>query len=97
MPQSVGAWAKHTNFREDTRAPLIIKAPGAAVRTSQALVEHVDFMATLLELAGLDAVPTCPEDAPWTVDRCTEGTSFVPLLKADVPWKNASYSQRDAA
>ena len=96
MAEVPGAWAKHTNFREDTRAPLIIKAPGAAVRTSEALVEHVDFMATLLELAGLDAVPLCPEAEPWTVPRCTEGVSLVPLLEADIRWKNASYSQYSA-
>ena len=87
------AWAKHTDFRTDTNSPLIIKAPGVVGRSSNALVEHVDLMATLVELAGLEHVPLCPEKEPWATARCTEGTSLVPLLQAEVPWKNASYSQ----
>lgn len=47
---------------------------------TDALVEHVDIMATLLEAAGLDAMPLCPESSPWEVAKCTEGTSFMKLI-----------------
>lgn len=79
-----GAWCKHTNFENDTRAPLIFGAPGqrAAGRHSRALVEFVDIYPTLCELAGLPLPPHL------------EGTSFAPLLDApDRPWKKAAFSQ----
>ncbi|MEQ9070246.1 MAG: sulfatase-like hydrolase/transferase, partial [Gimesia chilikensis] len=48
-------WCKHTNFENDTRVPLIIRAPGmqAQGKTSEALVEFVDIYPTLCDLAGL--------------------------------------------
>lgn len=79
-----GEWCKHTNFENDTRAPLICAAPGqkSAGRHSAALVEFVDIYPTLCELAGLPS-PTH-----------LEGTSFAPLLDApDRPWKRAAFSQ----
>jgi iduronate 2-sulfatase len=91
-----GAWAKHTNWREDTNSPMMLRIPGktdGGVR-SNALVDHVDVMATLVEAAGLAPLETCPEKEPWTVPRCTEGTSFLPLVASpERIWKNASFSQ----
>ena len=39
------AWCKHSNFENDTNAPLIIRAPGrkAAGGATKALVEFVDI------------------------------------------------------
>ncbi len=79
-----GAWCKHTNFENDTRAPLICCAPGqkAAGRHSRALVEFVDIYPSLCELAGLP------------VPSHLEGTSFAPLLDApERSWKKAVFSQ----
>lgn len=79
-----GAWCKHTNFENDTRAPLICSAPGqkAAGRHSRALVEFVDIYPSVCALAGLPLPPHL------------EGTSFAPLLDApDQPWKAAAFSQ----
>jgi arylsulfatase A-like enzyme len=79
-----GAWCKHTNFENDTHAPLICCVPGqkAAGRHTQALVEFVDIYPSLCELAGLPL----PSDL--------EGTSFAPLLDApEQPWKKAAFSQ----
>lgn len=79
-----GAWCKHTNFENDTRAPLICSAPGqkAAGRHSPALVEFVDIYPSLCALAGLP------------LPAHLEGTSFAPLLDApDQPWKPAAFSQ----
>jgi iduronate 2-sulfatase len=91
-----GAWAKHTNWREDTNSPMMLRIPGktdGGVR-SNALVDHVDVMATLVEAAGLAPLETCPEQEPWLVPRCTEGTSFLPLVASpERAWKNASFSQ----
>jgi arylsulfatase A-like enzyme len=52
-----GLWGKTTNFELDTRAPLIVSAPGMKARggRSRALVEFVDIYPTLVDLAGLKA------------------------------------------
>jgi len=78
------AWCKHSNVENDTRAPLLLSAPGmknVGSRTD-ALVEFVDVYPTLAELAGLPL----PEKL--------EGVSLRPLL--DDPkraWKPAAFSQ----
>ncbi len=78
------SWCKHTNFENDTQAPLIIRAPGqkAPGSKTRALVEFVDIYPTLCELAGLDL----PDHL--------EGTSAAPLLDdPDQPWKAVALSQ----
>jgi choline-sulfatase len=78
------AWAKHTNFENDTRAPLIISAPRMkqAGTKTDALVEFVDIYPTLAELASLP------------LPKHLEGQSLKPLLiKPDRPWKDAAFSQ----
>lgn len=78
------AWAKHTNFENDTRAPLIISAPAMkhAGAKSEALVEFVDVYPTLAELAGLP------------LPSHLEGVSLKPLLEQpDRAWKSAAFSQ----
>jgi iduronate 2-sulfatase len=77
-------WAKHSNVEDDTRAPLLISAPGmkGAGRTTEALVEFVDMYPTLADLAGLSK--------PVNL----EGVSFKPLLDDPmIPWKSAAFSQ----
>lgn len=79
-----GAWAKHTNFEESNRCPLIVRMPGQATagQPCHALVELVDIYPSLCALSG---IPT-PEDL--------DGVSFHPLLdKPDLPWKTAAFSQ----
>jgi len=79
-----GEWCKHTNFENDTRAPLICSAPGqkAAGRHSRGLVEFVDIYPTLCELAGLP------------LPSHLEGASFARLLDApETEWKRAVFSQ----
>ncbi len=78
------AWAKHTNFENDTRAPLIISSPRMkqAGTQTEALVEFVDVYPTLAELAGLP------------LPSHLEGQSMKPLLiNPDRPWKEAVFSQ----
>ncbi len=78
------SWAKMTNHLIDTRAPLIVRAPGKAApgtRLNQ-MVEFVDIYPTLSELAGL---PTPTH---------LQGMSAVPLLADSArPWKTATFSQ----
>lgn len=64
-------WGKVTRFEECARTPLIVRVPGMTRpgAVTQALVEHVDFYPTLLELCGLKP------DGPL------QGRSFVPVLK----------------
>lgn len=78
------AWCKHTNFENDTRAPLIIRAPGQKAPGGQtaALVEFVDIYPTLCDLAGLPK------------PRHLEGSSAARLLdQPNQPWKSAAFSQ----
>ncbi len=75
-------WGKTTNYELDTRAPLIIDAPGAGAGECDALVEFVDIYPTLLDCCGLP-----PRDD-------LEGLSLAPLLQQPrLPWKSAAFSQ----
>jgi uncharacterized sulfatase len=65
-----GWWNKNTLFERTCRAPLLIVAPGVkGGRTSRSIVEFVDLMPTLAELAGLVPPPGLA------------GTSLVPVLR----------------
>ena len=77
-------WCKQTNYEIDTRAPLMIRAPGAKSngKPSDALVEFVDVYPTLCELASLP------------VPKVLEGMSLVPLLDDSAATvKDAAFSQ----
>ncbi|MFO7692826.1 MAG: sulfatase [Vicinamibacterales bacterium] len=78
------SWAKMTNYEIDTRAPLIVRAPGRVTSgvVTNRLVEFVDIYPTVAELAGLPVPPAL------------EGASLVPLMATpDRPWKQAVFSQ----
>ena len=77
-------WCKQTNYEIDTRAPLMIRAPGMKANgtSSSALTEFVDIYPTLCELASLP------------IPDALEGTSLLPILKAESPGvKDAAFSQ----
>jgi iduronate 2-sulfatase len=80
-----GSWGhKHCNYEMAVRAPLLVAAPGMNARgqSTSALVEFVDFYASLAELAGLPAPAR------------HEGLSFAPLLDTPArPWKSAAFSE----
>ncbi|MBL9117004.1 MAG: sulfatase-like hydrolase/transferase [Verrucomicrobiaceae bacterium] len=79
-----GGWCKQTNYEIDTRAPLMIRAPGARANGQKcdALVEFVDIYPTLCELAGLP------------VPKTLEGISLKPLLDSSAAKvKDAAFSQ----
>lgn len=78
-----GMWCKHTNYENDTNAPLIIAAPGrASGKATTGLVEFVDIYPTLAALCGLPR----PEGL--------EGASLVPLLDdPSTAGKSAVFSQ----
>ena len=90
-----GEWAKHTNFELCTHAPMMVHVPGLTdhgVITEQ-LTEFVDLFPTLVEAAGLPHIPLCPEKIAH-VETCTEGVSFVPLMKDPKrTWKKGAFSQ----
>jgi len=65
-----GMWAKHTNYEQAARIPLVIAAPGLAEGdATEALVESVDLYPTLCELAGIET--------PQNLD----GASLAPVLR----------------
>lgn len=77
-------WCKQTNYEVDTRAPLMIRAPGAKAngRPCQSLVEFVDVYPTLCELARLP------------VPKTLAGRSLTPLLAdPESSVKDAAFSQ----
>ena len=78
------AWCKHSNVENDTRAPLLIVAPGlkTAGAKTDALVEFVDIYPTLAELCGLP------------LPNHLEGTSLAPILRdQSAAVKTAALSQ----
>eukprot|EP01065_Artemidia_motanka_P017171 TRINITY_DN2070_c0_g1_i1.p1 TRINITY_DN2070_c0_g1~~TRINITY_DN2070_c0_g1_i1.p1 ORF type:complete len:438 (+),score=136.17 TRINITY_DN2070_c0_g1_i1:333-1646(+) len=80
-----GEWRKMTNFELATRVPLIVRVPwlGNAPARSSALVELVDVLPTVADLAGI-ALP----------NETFDGTSFVPVLAgAAEQTKDAAFSQ----
>ena len=86
-----GWWAKHTNYEQATRSPLIVRTPGMQdLGTAGALtntpMELVDIYPTLIDLCGL---PKFPQPQGLRL----EGESFVPLLEdVNQPWRKAAFS-----
>jgi arylsulfatase A-like enzyme len=74
-------WGKATAFETALRIPLIVRVPGITERGSRSeIVETVDILPTLCELAGLPA------------PKQTQGTSFAPLLSGRDPgWKQNAF------
>lgn len=79
-----GGWCKQTNYEIDTRAPLMIRLPGAKANGTRtdALAEFVDIYPTLADIAGLPV----PEEL--------QGVSLKPLLTGEAAKvKDAAFSQ----
>jgi len=76
------SWGKNMVFEPAARVPLIISAPGSrkGQRCDQ-VVELVDLFPTLLELCGMDSMPTL------------EGRSLVPALHGEYLTKAAGFTQ----
>lgn len=78
-----GLWSKYTLFESSTRAPFIVRVPGAAGNSKPCpgIIEFVDLVPTLCDLSGLERPANL------------EATSFAPLLSnPDRPWKKAAYT-----
>lgn len=84
-----GFWAKHSNFEQATRSPLIISYPGIPNpgAANDNVVELVDIYPTLCDLAGLPA-PNQP------AGLALQGASMAGILKdPQAPWSNLAFSQ----
>jgi choline-sulfatase len=81
-----GWFDKRLMFDESLQMPMLIRWPSVipAGGTCDAMVTNVDFAATFLEMAGLDAASALPT---------SQGRSFLPVLRGDeVPdWPDAVY------
>lgn len=78
-----GLWSKYTLFESSTRAPVIVRVPGAAGngKPCAGIIEFVDLVPTLCDLSGLERPANL------------EGTSFAPLLSdPGRPWKKAAFT-----
>lgn len=80
-----GLWKKRLFYEANVRAPFILAGPGLTEgKTIDAPVEFVDFLPTLLELAG--------GQPPRDID----GESLVPLMSgARASWREAVFSEID--
>jgi iduronate 2-sulfatase len=78
-----GRWAKHTQFEQAMRSPLLVRLPGHQKihGESRALLESVDIYPTLCDFAGLK-----------TPDFL-EGESFLPVVEGKANGKQAAFSQ----
>ena len=78
-----GRWAKHTQFEQAMRCPLIVRLPGhhSVTGTTEAIVESVDIYPTLCQFAGLET--------PSFLD----GESFLPVMEGKSNGKPAAFSQ----
>ncbi|MCX6327748.1 MAG: sulfatase-like hydrolase/transferase, partial [Bacteroidia bacterium] len=93
MLGDLGLWFKGVMYEGSTRIPLIMKMPEnksfANYRqtgiTEEHLVENIDVMPTLLELAGIE------------IPLSIEGTSMVPLLNGMITnWSEDVYAERNS-
>jgi arylsulfatase A-like enzyme len=77
-----GFWGKHNTMHLALRVPLIVRVPGKAPGTTQALVQTNDLYPTLCDLAGIAA--------PDTV----QGRSFAGWLGPEgKPFRDSAYSR----
>ena len=81
-------WAKHSNFDNATRTPLIVRVPGMQkTGNSHTPVGLVDVFPTLVDLCSLP-YPKQPNGLHL------EGTSLLPLIQdPSQPWKKGVFSQ----
>jgi arylsulfatase A-like enzyme len=87
-----GFWAKHSNYEQAARAPLIVRAPGmstigTAGKVCDTPVEFVDIYPTLVDLAS-QPLPAQPAGLEL------QGSSLRPLMEdPEQPWKKAAFTQ----
>ena len=83
-----GFWAKHSNFENATRTPLIIRVPGMEhTGNFNTPVGLIDVFPTLVDLCSLP-YPKQPNGLQL------EGTSLLPLIEDPTqPWKKGVFSQ----
>ena len=90
----LGEFGKKTNFERATRSPLLIRDPiayqaGIPSSKTSALVEFVDIMPTLIDLAiGSEYVPKiCPVNSS-NIKSCTEGESLRSIMENPMKTKD---------
>ena len=88
-------WTKHALWHTLTLVPLLLHVPGVTRGgETDGIVELVDLLPSLVDAAGLGAVPACPRAAPWATPICADGKSFMPLVREPRrPWKRYALSQ----
>lgn len=85
-----GWWFSH-GFRttpDQIHVPFILRAPGVSPGRRSELVHHVDVAPTLLELAGLDALP---QAKGLDVSKGSRGLERAGWLFADVGFETSAY------
>lgn len=80
-----GLFLKFCMYEQSVHVPFCISGPGVEPQKCEHLIEHIDLMPTLFEIAGIEAAVSC------------RGRSLCPFFKAglDQPedWRKQVYSQ----
>ncbi len=78
-----GRWAKHTQFDQAMRCPLMVRLPGhhKVKGETQAIAESLDIYPTLCDFAGIE------------IPDFVEGESLVPVIEGQWEGKAAAFSQ----
>ena len=91
-------WTKHALWHTLTLVPLLLHVPGVTRGgETDGIVELVDLLPSLVDAAGLGAVPACPRAAPWATPICADGKSFMPLVRELAARGSATRSRSTAA
>lgn len=60
-----GAWFKMSFHERSARVPLVVAGPGVATGTVPNVCSHLDFLPTLLDIAGAEPVTDLPGRSLW--------------------------------
>lgn len=93
-----GVWDHKALLETVTRVPLILRGPGLpAGKRVSGFAEHVDVLPTLLDLAGIDTLPSFEPDTPPTDATALDGQSLLPAIDGHTqrnPVVNETHTQR---
>jgi len=81
---------KGSMYQGGVNVPMFVTGPGVATGVSKALVNSTDMFLTILELAGIDASDTVPENAQL------DSISFAPYLSKPSMQSRRQFSYADA-
>ncbi|KAK2160208.1 hypothetical protein LSH36_138g09111 [Paralvinella palmiformis] len=90
-----GKFGKNVLTEVSSHVPMMIHVPGLTDHgvESNSIVESLDLFPTIVQAAGLEPPPRCPDDSR-NVSFCAQGTSLLTLVEdPDAHIKDAAFTQ----